>query len=73
MSTSIIKVVQMRVRRLHGSYFMKGSWCDTDRGRKRKGCWNVLHMTTGHRNGCGVTEGGQRGGMTSGPELWVDG
>lgn len=52
----------MRVRRLHGSYFMKGSWCDTDRGRKRKGCWNVLHMTTGHGNGCGVTEGGRRGG-----------
>lgn len=25
----------MRVRRLHGSDFMKGSWCDTDRGRKR--------------------------------------
>lgn len=33
----------MRVRGLHGSYFMKGSWCDTDRGRRRKRCWNVLH------------------------------
>lgn len=34
----------MRVRRLRGLYFMKGSWCDTDRGRRRKRCWNALHI-----------------------------
>lgn len=48
----------MRVRRLRGSYFMKGLWCDTDRGRRRKKCWNVLHIgKTGHGEGCGATEG----------------
>lgn len=62
-----------RVKRLHGSYFMKGSWCDTDRGRRRNWCLNMLHMKTRHGEGYGATEGGQRGAMASGPEMWVHG
>lgn len=63
----------MRVRRLRGSYFMKGSWCDTDRERRRKMLERVAHRKTGHVEGCDATEGGRRGAMTSGLEQWVDG
>lgn len=59
----------MRVRRLRGSYFMKGSWCDTDRGRRRKRCWNVLHkekLDTGRDVGRQREGGEQQAGAVGG-------